>query len=64
MTDMIKPQVTTDRRRFPGISARAWEHPTDRAATVALRKLPGLDTLIRKFVGFVGERSLRLLTLA
>ncbi len=56
--------TTTDRRRFPGISPRAWEHPADRAALVALRKVPGFDLLVRKVFGFVGERTLRLTTLA
>ncbi len=64
-TSLDKPNdMIGERRTFPGISARAWEHPTDKAATVALRKLPGLDTIIRRFVGFIGERSLRYLSLA
>ena len=56
--------MTTERRNFPGISPRAWEHPADRAALVALRKVPGFDLLVRKLFGFVGERALRLTTLA
>jgi len=55
---------TTERREFPDISPRAWEHPADRAALVALRKVPGFDLLVRKLFGFVGERALRLTTLA
>jgi Zn-dependent protease with chaperone function len=50
--------------RFPAISAKSWEHPADRAALTALRKVPGLDLLMQKLVGATTERSLRLLTLA
>ncbi len=50
--------------RFPGISPRAWEHPADRAALSALRKVPGFDQVVRKLFGTVSERSLRLLFLA
>ncbi len=35
----------TERRSFPGISPRAYEHPADRAALVALRRVPGFDTV-------------------
>jgi hypothetical protein len=31
------------RVRLPGISSRAYEHPADRSALVALRKLSGFD---------------------
>lgn len=48
---------------FPGISSRAWEHPADRAALAALRKIPGLGQVIRFFLGSTSERSLRLLFL-
>lgn len=43
------------------ISARAWEHPADRAALNALRTLPGFDEVLRKIYGFFGERGIRLL---
>jgi len=54
----------TERMRFPGISPRAYEHPADRAALVALRKVTGFDFVVRKLFGFVGDRSLRLAFLA
>lgn len=54
----------SDRVCFPGISSRAYEHPTDRAALTALRKVPGFDTVLRKIFGFISERALRLLFLA
>jgi len=52
------------RRSFPGISPRAYEHPADRAALTALRKLTGFDTVLKKVMGLFGERRLRLLFLA
>ncbi|MFJ1562921.1 M48 family metallopeptidase [Streptomyces erythrochromogenes] len=53
-----------DRRRFPGISSRAYEHPADRSALVALRKLTGFDTVFKALSGLLPERSLRLLFLS
>jgi Zn-dependent protease with chaperone function len=49
---------------FPDISARAFQHPADTAALSALRKVPALDHVLRKLIGFIGERSLRLAHLA
>ncbi|MBW1601067.1 M48 family metallopeptidase [Streptomyces sp. JJ66] len=53
-----------NRRRFPGISSRAYEHPADRSALVALRKLTGFDTVFKTLSGLLPERSLRLLFLS
>ncbi|HEX5567644.1 MAG TPA: M48 family metallopeptidase [Streptomyces sp.] len=53
-----------DRRRFPGISSRAYEHPADRSALVALRRLSGFDTVFKALSGLLPERSLRLLYLS
>jgi Zn-dependent protease with chaperone function len=52
------------RVRFPGISPRAYEHPADRSALVALRKLSGFDTALKVLAGAFRERSLRLVYLA
>ncbi|SEG86320.1 Zn-dependent protease with chaperone function [Actinacidiphila yanglinensis] len=52
------------RRRFPDISSRAYEHPADKSALVALRKLTGFDTVFKALSGLVPERSLRLLFLS
>jgi Zn-dependent protease with chaperone function len=52
------------RVRLPGISSRAYEHPADRSALVALRKLTGFDILLRRLSGLFNERSLRLMFLA
>ncbi|MFI5528612.1 M48 family metallopeptidase [Kitasatospora sp. NPDC051853] len=65
MTDMTKDNAPGRRReRFPGISTRAWEHPADRSALVALRRLTGFDDVLRKLAGLVSERSVRLMFLA
>jgi len=52
------------RTEFPGLSPRAYEHPADRAALVALRRVPGFDTVVRKLLGSIGDRSLRYAFLA
>ncbi|GGR30526.1 M48 family metallopeptidase [Streptomyces roseolus] len=62
-----KPQGSVpsrQRKRFPGISSRAYEHPADRSALVALRKLSGFDTVFKTLSGLLPERSLRLLYLS
>ncbi|MFD0687534.1 M48 family metallopeptidase [Actinomadura fibrosa] len=51
------------RTRFPGISSRAYEHPADRSALVALRSLSGFDVVLRKLSGLINERALRLMFL-
>ncbi len=53
-----------ERRRFPGISSRAYEHPADRSALVALRRLSGFDTVFKALSGLLPERSLRLFFLS
>ncbi|MCX4677324.1 M48 family metallopeptidase [Streptomyces sp. NBC_01433] len=65
MTDNSHENVPSrQRKRFPGISSRAYEHPADRSALVALRKLTGFDTVFKALSGLLPERSLRLLFLS
>jgi Zn-dependent protease with chaperone function len=52
------------RVRLPGISSRAYEHPADRSALVALRKLTGFDTILKNLAGLFNDRALRLMFLA
>jgi Zn-dependent protease with chaperone function len=52
------------RVRLPGISSRAYEHPADRSALVALRKLTGFDTILKLLNGLFNERAMRLNFLA
>ncbi|HET6937996.1 MAG TPA: M48 family metallopeptidase [Nocardioides sp.] len=51
---------TRSRATLTGISSRAWEHPADRGALVALRKLKGFDTVLKALSGLVNERRVRL----
>ena len=46
-----------------GISSRSWEHPADRGALVALRKLKGFDTVLKAMSGLFNERAVRLVYL-
>src|SRR3984893_18198884 len=52
------------RVRLTGISSRAYEHPADRSALVALRELRGVDVLLSKLFGIINEGGLRLTLLA
>ena len=60
---MTESTIPTGRPRLvlSQISSVAWEHPADRAALQALRAVPGFDEAVRKIVGFLGERGIRLL---
>jgi len=55
---------TTDtpraRRLLRDIDPSTWEHPADRAALQALRKIPAFDEVLRKVFGLFGERPIRL----
>ena len=51
------------RTPLPGISSRAWEHPADKGALVALRKLRGFDTVLKALSGLINERAVRLMLL-
>jgi Zn-dependent protease with chaperone function len=54
----------TARTVFPGISSRAWEHPADRTALTALRRLKGFDQILKVLSAMLRERQHRLLYLA
>ncbi len=45
--------------RLTGISAKAYEHPADRAATAALATIPYLERSMRKLIDIGYERALR-----
>ena len=42
------------------IGADSWEHPADRAALAALRRVPAFDDVLRTIFGFFGEKPVRL----
>ncbi len=48
------------KRVLSDISSRAWEHPADRAALQALRRIPVFDQVLRSMFGFFGEKPIRL----
>ena len=52
------------RTRLPELSPRAYEHPADRAALSALRKVRGFDQMLRWLSGLFAGRAPRLLALA
>jgi Zn-dependent protease with chaperone function len=43
-----------------GIDPTTWEHPADRAALAALRRIPVFDEVLRKVFGIFGEKPIRL----
>ncbi|MSR35765.1 MAG: M48 family peptidase [Gemmatimonadetes bacterium] len=48
------------RRILTNIAPRSWEHPADRAALAALRRVPMFDDVLRKLFGMFGEKPIRL----
>lgn len=58
----LEPSI--QRIALEGLSPAAFEHPADRAALHALRKLPGFDVMLRAVIGLIGERSVRYMHLA
>ena len=61
--DMEDAAPARVRKTFPGISSRAYEHPADRAALTALRKLAGFDSLLKLLNSLINEREVRLMLL-
>jgi len=48
------------RRILTDIAPHSWEHPADKAALQALRRIPVFDEVLRKIFGFMTERAFRL----
>jgi Zn-dependent protease with chaperone function len=63
MTESNESRPVRSRVVLRTISSRAWEHPADRGALVALRRLKGFDTVVKLMSGLINERSVRLLFL-
>jgi Zn-dependent protease with chaperone function len=55
MSDLLPEQIEP----YTNISAKAYEHPADRAATAALKAIPMLDTVVRKLIEWRYERAMR-----
>src|SRR5688500_19057173 len=60
MTNTGDRKPARPRVALTDISSRAWEHPADRGALTALRKLKGFDVLLRTMSGVFRERAWRL----
>lgn len=63
MTESNETRPARSRVVLRNVSSRAWEHPADRGALVALRKLKGFDTVVKLMSGLINERAVRLLYL-
>jgi len=61
MTDSTGLPAARPRKILTQIAPVSWEHPADRAALQTLRSVPGFDEVVKKIVGFFGERGIRLL---
>jgi len=59
----VTTSPTRSRTSLPGISSRAWEHPADRGALVALRRLKGFDTVLKATSSLFNERAVRMVFL-
>jgi Zn-dependent protease with chaperone function len=57
--DRSPMNLPSDGYQLTDISAKAYEHPADRAATAALASVPMLDQVVRKLIEFGYERALR-----
>jgi Zn-dependent protease with chaperone function len=63
MTESNENRPARSRVVLRNVSSRTWEHPADRGALVALRKLKGFDTVVKMMSGLINERAVRLLYL-
>lgn len=52
--------TTTSKKKFPRITSAAFEHPADKAALAALKKIPILDVVFRKFFELGLEKIFRI----
>jgi Zn-dependent protease with chaperone function len=59
----VTSQPARSRATLTDISSRAWEHPADQGALVALRRLKGFDTVLKAVSGMFNERAFRLVFL-
>jgi Zn-dependent protease with chaperone function len=63
MTESNESRPARSRVTLTNVSSRTWEHPADRGALVALRKLRGFDKVVKMMSGLINERAVRLLYL-
>ena len=53
-------ESASSKRILTDIAPSAWEHPADKAALQALRRIPIFDEVLKKMFGFFGEKPVRL----
>lgn len=53
-------ELPKTKRILTGIDPAGWEHPADRAALQAVKKIPGFDEVLKKLFGLFGEKPIRL----
>lgn len=54
MADLKTQRILTN------IDSSTWEHPADKAALAALRRIPGFDAVLKQLFGIFGEKPIRL----
>ena len=52
--------TATSKKKFPRLTSSGFEHPADRAALDALKKIPILDIVLRKFFELGAEKIFRI----
>lgn len=57
---MASTDMPRTRRILKDVHPSSWEHPADRAALMALRRVPAFDQVLRTIFGFFGEKPIRL----
>jgi Zn-dependent protease with chaperone function len=57
---MVDATVPRSRRILRDIDPSAWEHPADRAALQAVRRIPVFDQVLKTIFGIFGEKAIRL----
>ena len=57
---MSNNEVPNARRILRDIDPQSWEHPADRAALMALRRVPAFDQVLKAVFGLFGEKPIRL----
>ena len=60
MSESNESRPARSRVVLRNVSSRAWEHPADQGALIALRKLKGFDTVLKAMSGLINERAVRL----
>lgn len=57
---MANSELPHARRILTDIDPSTWEHPADKAALMALRRVPAFDMVLKKVFGLFGEKPIRL----